>query len=114
MTIGKEAVGVLLSIALIAGCSAMTGKSAGRNIDDASISAAVKTKLGTERAATLTSIDVDTVNGTVYLTGTVPNMMSKDRATQIAREVEGVRSVVNNLQTRPTAGDAPNTQNPRR
>lgn len=84
----------------------MTGRSAGRNIDDASITAAVKGKLAADRAASLTSVDVDTVAGTVYLTGTVPTAASKQRATELARQVDGVARVVNNLQAK-SAGDAP-------
>lgn len=90
------------------GCSSMTGRTAGRTIDDAAITAAVKTELATDRAKTLTSVDVDTVNGTVYLNGMVPDGDAKRRAEQLARSVDGVGRVVNNLQTRPVqAGDAP-------
>ncbi len=91
----------------LAACTAMTGESAGRNIDDASITAAVKTKLAAEHATTLTSVDVDTVKGTVYLTGTVPDHASKEQAGNVAYRVSGVTRVVNNLQTRSVAADAP-------
>jgi osmotically-inducible protein OsmY len=84
-------------VAVTAGCTAMTGKSAGENVDDAKITAAVKTKLASEKVATLTKVDVDTNKGTVYLTGNVENAAVKARATEIARDVSGVREVVNNL-----------------
>jgi len=84
-------------VSLTAGCTAMSGKSAGESMDDTKITAAVKTKLAGERVATLTKIDVDTNKGTVYLTGNVENATMKARATEIAREVSGVREVVNNL-----------------
>jgi hyperosmotically inducible periplasmic protein len=84
-------------VAVTAGCTAMTGKSAEQNVDDASITAAVKTKLAGEKMATLTKIDVDTNKGTVYLTGNVENAVLKSRVTELAREVSGVREVVNNL-----------------
>jgi hyperosmotically inducible protein len=80
-----------------AGCTSMTGKSAGQNVDDATITAQVKSKLAAEKAATLTKVDVDTNRGTVYLTGNVQNAELKARATEIARQVNGVRDVVNNL-----------------
>ena len=101
---------LVLGVALaggLAACTAMTGESAGRNIDDASITAAVKAKLAAEHATTLTSVDVDTVNGTVYLTGTVPDYASKQEASDIAFRVSGVTHVVNNLQSRSVAADAP-------
>jgi hyperosmotically inducible periplasmic protein len=92
----------------LAGCTAMTGETAGRNIDDAAITAAVKTDMARDTATTFTSVDVDTVNATVYLTGTVADPATKERAGRIARHVDGVGKVVNNLQTRAVrAGDAP-------
>jgi hyperosmotically inducible protein len=86
-----------LLVAVTAGCTAMTGKSAGENVDDAKITAQVKSKLAAEKVATLTKVDVDTNKGTVYLTGNVENATIKTRATEIARAVTGVRDVVNNL-----------------
>jgi hyperosmotically inducible protein len=84
-------------VTVTAGCTAMTGKTAGENVDDASITASVKSKLAAEKMATLTKVDVDTNRGTVYLTGNVENATVKARATEIARQVAGVRDVVNNL-----------------
>jgi osmotically-inducible protein OsmY len=40
---------------------------------------------------------VDTVKGTVYLTGVVESVAIKERAAAITRQVQGVRGVVNNL-----------------
>ena len=79
-------------------CQSMTGKSAGTNIDDAGITASVKSKLVAEKAANLTRVDVDTNNGTVYLNGTVDSPEQKTRAEQLAWQASGVKSVVNNLQ----------------
>jgi osmotically-inducible protein OsmY len=88
---------VVLLVFAVVGCTSMTGKTASENVDDASITAAVKTRLASEKAATLTKIDVDTNKGTVYLTGNVENTMMKQRAADLARSVKGVREVVNNL-----------------
>jgi osmotically-inducible protein OsmY len=93
----RSMLALMMVLAVTAGCTAMTGKSAGDNVDDAKITAAVKTKLAAEKPATLTKVDVDTNKGTVYLTGNVENATIKARATQLAREVSGVREVVNNL-----------------
>jgi hyperosmotically inducible periplasmic protein len=91
-------VATLLSL-LLAGCTALTGKTAGRNIDDGVITTSVKTKLAADQAAsTLTKIDVDTNQGTVFLNGNVENIAQKQRAAELAGQVEGVRQVVNNLQ----------------
>jgi hyperosmotically inducible protein len=88
---------LVMLVAVTAGCTAMTGKSASQNVDDATITAQVKTKLAAEKPATLTKVDVDTNQGTVYLTGNVENATVKARATELARQVAGVRDVVNNL-----------------
>lgn len=93
----KPMLAMLVLMAVTAGCSSMTGKSAGTNVDDATITAQVKSKLAAEKVATLTKVDVDTNRGTVYLTGNVENAGIKERATEIARQVAGVRDVVNNL-----------------
>jgi hyperosmotically inducible protein len=88
---------LVILVSATAGCTSMTGKSAGENVDDASITASVKSKLAAEKVATLTKVDVDTNKGTVYLSGNVENAAMKARATEVARQVAGVREVVNNL-----------------
>ena len=89
---------LLVLVAFVAGCQSATGKSAGTNIDDASITASVKAKLVADKASNLTRVDVDTNNGTVYLNGTVETPEQKARAEQLAWQAKGVKSVVNNLQ----------------
>jgi BON domain/PRC-barrel domain len=64
---------------------------------DASITMAVKAKLAREKAATLAKVNVDTKQGVVELKGTVDSNATKERATELARQVDGVRRVVNNL-----------------
>ena len=85
-------------VACAAALQSMTGKSAGTNIDDATITATVKSKLVAEKASNLTRVDVDTNNGTVYLNGTVESAEQKTKAEQLAWQAKGVKSVVNNLQ----------------
>ena len=88
---------ILVLVAVVTGCRSMTGKSAGTNADDATITASVKTKLVADKASNLTRVDVDTNNGTVYLNGTVDSAEQKSRAEQLAWQAQGVKSVVNNL-----------------
>ena len=88
---------VLAVMMLLAACQSTTGKTLGENIDDAGITTAVKAKLAAEKVSTLTRIDVDTNQGVVALNGTVKTVEDKVRAEQIARQVKGVRDVVNNL-----------------
>lgn len=85
-------------LSVLAGCRSMTGKSAGTNLDDSTITASVKSKLVADKAANLTRVDVDTNNGTVYLNGTVETPEQRARAEQLAWQASGVKNVVNNLQ----------------
>jgi sporulation protein YlmC with PRC-barrel domain len=64
---------------------------------DTMITADVKTKLAKEKLGTLTKVDVDTKDGVVHLTGTVDNEAMKTRATEVVRDVKGVREVRNDL-----------------
>ena len=91
--------GALAAVTLTA-CTSTTGKTAGENVDDATITSEVKAKLAAEKMSTLTKIGVDTDRRTVYLTGTVDNADMRTRAEQIARSVKHVAGVVNNLTVR--------------
>lgn len=82
----------------LSGCQALTGRTLGQNIDDTNVTAAVKTQLARDKISSLTRIDVDTNDGIVHLNGTVESSEQKSRAEQIARNVGGVKDVVNNLQ----------------
>jgi hyperosmotically inducible periplasmic protein len=94
---------VLAVVMLLAACQSTTGRTLGENIDDAGITTTVKAKLAAEKIATLTRIDVDTNHGVVALNGTVQSESMKVRAEQIARQVKGVRDVINNLRVQAAA-----------
>jgi hyperosmotically inducible protein len=95
--ISTAAAAIVLTCALW-GCQSITGRTAGQNLDDTNITAAVKAQLGQDRLSTLTRIDVDTNDGVVALNGTVESAEQRSRAEQLARKVGGVKRVVNNLQ----------------
>lgn len=67
-------------------------------ISDATITASVNAKLAADKELSALRINVDTADGRVALNGTAPNAAARERATQIAAAVEGVRSVDNRLQ----------------
>ena len=93
--------GASLLLALVlssSGCTSMTGQTAGRNVDDSTITASVKTKLAADKVGTLTRVDVDTNNQVVSLNGIVQTQQEKQRAEELARQVSGVKAVKNNLQ----------------
>ena len=79
----------------------MAYRAAVRALSDAGITAAVKSKLAGEKISTVTRIDVDTNRGVVALNGTVKTVADKTRAEELARQVKGVRDVVNNLRIQP-------------
>ena len=87
----------VLTMLSLAACSSGPSRSAGENIDDATITTQVKAKLAAEKMSTLTKVDVDTNRRTVTLNGTVPSEDLKQRAANIAWGVKGVNAVVNNL-----------------
>jgi hyperosmotically inducible periplasmic protein len=93
-------VAVFVVLAFVAGFQSVTGRSAAANVDDAGITASVKTKIVADKAANLTRIDVDTIRGTVYLNGLVDSAQQRTRAERLAKQISGVKSVVNNLQVR--------------
>jgi len=89
---------MMLTVFSVAGCQAMTGRTTGQNVDDSVLTSSVKTKLAGDKLSSLTRVDVDTTNGTVYLNGVVESSDQKARAQELASQVSGVNKVVNNLQ----------------
>ncbi|HLF55552.1 MAG TPA: BON domain-containing protein [Thermoanaerobaculia bacterium] len=79
-----------------------TNVSAGRQIDDAVITAAIKTKLAADTDVAAHNIDVDTNEGVVTLSGRVDTRDAKRQAEAMALNTDGVRRVINNL----SVGDA--------
>ena len=89
---------VIVLLGFLGGCQAMTGRTAGENVDDATITTTVKARLAQDKAGTLTRVDVDTTNGVVALNGVVSTAQDRSRAEELARGVGGVKKVTNNLQ----------------
>jgi len=87
-----------MSMMVMMGCQSMTGKTAGTTVDDAMITSSVNAKLAHDSMASLARIDVDTERSVVMLSGIVETSEARDRAEELAMQVEGVASVTNNLQ----------------
>lgn len=84
------------------GCAVMRGQTdVGTYVDDRTITTAVKAKLLEDKNTGGMSINVDTLNGTVALSGFAKSQAEKDRAGQLAASTKGVREVRNNLVVRP-------------
>lgn len=71
-------------------------------VKDSVITTKIKTQLATSKPSSLAMVHVDTdANGWVQLTGKVATQAEKDRAESVAKAVEGVKSVDNQLAVTP-------------
>ncbi len=85
-----------------AGCAVSRGQqTTGAYIDDATITSQVKSRMLDNPDVAGTSISVETLNGTVMLSGFAKNTVEKDTAERIARDVNGVKTVKNQIVVRP-------------
>lgn len=67
-------------------------------VADSGITAKIKTKLAAEHLKSLHRIKVDTdEKGVVWLSGSASTQHQVERAGEVARDTEGVRSVKNNI-----------------
>src|SRR5688572_3348666 len=90
---------VLLAVLFtLAGWQTLTGRTAGRNIDDLTITTSVKARLVADKLSNFTRIDVDTVNAVVSLNGRVESEHEKRMDEDIGWLVEGVENIINDLQ----------------
>lgn len=71
-------------------------------LDNRSISEAIEDEFRTDLAVPGERIDVRTNDGVVTLSGSVDNILAKDRALRLAKLVKGVRAVVNMIEVRPS------------
>jgi len=76
------------------------GKAIADATADARITAAIKGKLLTSRDLSALSISVNTTDGVVTLSGTVPSTEAISKAMLLAMETEGVREVISTLQVK--------------
>ena len=66
-------------------------------IKDTSITTKVKAKFVEDKTVSATNIHVKTINGVVRLTGSAKSRDEATKAAELARDVEGVKSVTNNI-----------------
>ena len=96
---------LLLTIVLAMGlsaCSVMRGQeSAKEYTSDASITTAIKASYAKDATVAATSIGVETLDGTVQLSGFAKSAEEKSRAEALAKQAKGVKSVRNSIIVRP-------------
>jgi hyperosmotically inducible periplasmic protein len=94
----------VMAMILILGtaCSVTRGQqTVGEYVDDAAITAGVKTRLLDDPGVGGLSITVETMDGEVMLSGFATTAKEKNDAERIARRVDGVRTVKNGIVVRP-------------
>lgn len=90
------------SLIALAGCAVTRGQeTVGGYVDDTGITTSIKARFIDNRDVDASSIKVETLNGTVLLSGFAKNANERSTAELIARNVTGVRSVRNEIAVRP-------------
>ena len=99
----KPIVGATAALALvtITGCVSTPDRSAGRVLDDKSISSKVKTALDSSPVYKFNDVHVNTYKGVVQLSGFVDTDEQKQKAGELTRNVPTVRDLVNNITLKP-------------
>lgn len=75
-------------------------RTAGEVIDDASITAQIKSALLTHRSTSAIKTKVTSRDGVVTVSGGAQNQAEKDLVTKLVNDIKGVKSVVNNMEAR--------------
>ncbi|MDD2920168.1 BON domain-containing protein [Rhodoferax sp.] len=104
MIIRTTLAAVISAVALltVSGCAVVREQeTVGAYIDDTTITTQVKSRLLENKDVAGTSISVETLNGVVMLSGFAKSATEKATAESIARKVNGVKSVKNEIAVRP-------------
>lgn len=91
-----------LMMLTVTGCAVSRGQeSVGAYIDDSGITTMVKARMVDNKQVDAAAISVETLKGTVMLSGFAKNGTEKTMAETIARGVKGVVAVKNEITIRP-------------
>ncbi len=99
------ALAAVLGTAQLAGCASQSQsesrRSAGGFVDDAAVTTKVKVALARDKEVPAHDVNVTTYRGVVQLSGFVENEEIARRAGEVARGVDGVQQVYNDLRVVP-------------
>ena len=104
MIIRTTLAAVVAAVALltVTGCAVTRGQeTVGAYVDDAGITTLVKSRFIENKQVDAAAISVETLNGTVMLSGFAKSSLEKNTAESIARGVSGVKMVKNEIAVRP-------------
>jgi len=88
---------LMVMVAFVACASTSKQESTGEYVDDSVITTKVKSLLAADDFLKSFQISVETFKGTVQLSGFVASQKAVDKAVEITRSVNGVKSVKNDL-----------------
>jgi hyperosmotically inducible periplasmic protein len=92
----------VLALITASGCAVQRGQeTVGAYVDDAAITTSVKARFVDNKEVDAGAIKVETLNGTVMLSGFAKNANERNTAEDIAMKVNGVKSVKNSITVRP-------------
>lgn len=98
---------VLIAIALLAASCSRVGSRT-----DAQVASDVQNKINGDSSIPDKQLNINANNGTVTLTGTVASDAARNAAANDAAQIEGVKTVVNNLEVAPASAAADQTAQP--
>lgn len=91
-----------LAMLTTTGCAVTRGQeTVGAYIDDSVITSTVKARFVQDKTVDASAISVETLNGTVLLSGFAKNAEERATAETLTRKVEGVKAVKNEIAVRP-------------
>lgn len=99
--LGKYTIAVLiiLSALSLAGCAAKDKQqTVGAYIDDSTITMQVKAEIFDDPGLRFSEINVETFDGIVQLSGFVSTQLEINKAMQMTRNIQGVKSVKNDME----------------
>ena len=89
------------AVTVLPGCAVSRGQSTvGEYIDDTTITTQVKARMVDNKAVDAAAISVETLDGTVMLSGFAKSNTERATAEDIARGVKGVKTVKNQIVVR--------------
>jgi osmotically-inducible protein OsmY len=104
MSIRNPLAAIVAAVALLAasGCAVTRNQeTVGAYVDDTAITTSVKARFVDNKEVDAAAIHVETLNGTVMLSGFAKNTTERDTAGRIAMTVKGVKVVKNDIAVRP-------------
>ena len=97
----RQGAAVVVWILAAAACGSPGPPFVGRYLDDASITSTVRTRFVDDKTMNAETIQVETTNGTVVLSGQARSLLEKTNAESITMKVPGVKLVRNELVVKP-------------